>query len=102
MLRRMRVALGFALMTIGALGTAVGTARASQGAGTRSNRPLVPPSESRRPPSSRPSRIEGPREPERPIPGADGSQKTAPGPEIPGRGGLRAAVESRMQQLVAE
>jgi acyl carrier protein len=102
MLRRMRVALGFALMTIGALGTAVGTARSSQGAGTRSNRPLVPPSESRRPPSSRPSRIEGPREPERPIPGAEWSQKTVPGPEIPGRGGLRAAVESRMQQLVAE
>jgi len=83
MLRRMRVALGFVLATIGALGMAVGTTRAGQGAGTTSNRPLFPPSESRRPPSSRPSRIEA-REPERPIPG------------------VRAAVESRMQQLVAE
>ena len=106
MLRRMRVALGFALMTIGALGTVVGMARASQGAGGRSNRPLAPRSESRlisrRSPGSRPSHVDGPRERERPISGGGGPQSTAAGPGIPGRGGLRAAVESRMQQLVAE
>src|SRR5262249_40624974 len=105
MLRRMRVALGFVLMTIGALGTVVGTARASQRAGARSDRPLADRSDSRpisrRLPSSRPSRVDGAREQERPIWGGDGPQ-TAGGPGIRGQGGLRAAVESRMQQLVAE
>ena len=106
MLRRMRVALGLALMTLGALGTVAGPARANQGAGTRSNRSLVPRSASRlasaRAASSPPSRVVGACEHELSIQDAPEAQSTAARPRIPNEGWLRSAVESRMQQLVAE
>ena len=106
MLRRMRVALGLALMTLGALGTVAGPARANQGAGTRSNRSLAPRSASRlasaRAASSPPSRVVGACEHELSIQDAPEAQSTAARPRIPSEGWLRSAVESRMQQLVAE
>ncbi len=107
MLRRMRVALGLALMTLGALGTVAGPARVNQGAGTRSNRSLAPRSASRlasaRVASSPPSRVVGACEHELSIQDAPEAQTTAARPRIPSsEGWLRSAVESRMQQLVAE
>ena len=106
MLRRMRLALGLGLMTIGTLATVAGLARANQGVGTRSPSPLAPRSASRliagRPLSWRLPRDGAVSEQEGPMPSWDSAQGTAAGPEAPGSVGLRAAVESRMQQLVAE
>ena len=106
MLRRMRVALGLALMTIGTLATVAGLARANQGVGTGSTRPLAPRSASRliagRPPSWRLPRDGVASEQECSMSSGDAARDTAAGTETPASAGLRAAVESRMQQLVAE
>ena len=102
MLRGMRVTLGFALMTIGALGTMAGGTRASQGTGTRSNRPLAPRSASRLVSARPPGDVGGACGRESPTRDGDASGSAAAGPWIPGEGTLRAAVEARVHQLVAE
>ncbi len=104
MQRTVRAVLGFALMAIGALGTVAGAVRASPGTGTRPNAPLVPRSGSRlvaaRAASSRRPPIIG--EAVVPTEAGDLSRSTAGTPRIRVDGELRAAVESRTQQLVAD
>jgi len=106
MLRSVRAVLGFALMAIGALGTVAGAVRASQGTGARPNGPLVPRSGSRlvaaRAASSRRPPIIRACEEVVPTEAGDASRSTAGTPRIRGDGELRAAVESRTQQLVAD
>ena len=101
MLQRMRVVLGFALMVMGALGTLAGPVQSKQRRETRSNRPLAPRSASARyrPGGELAAGLGiGVSEQAGPTRGGDASGE----PRVLEDGGLRAAVESLTQQLVAE